>query len=303
MNPKSPFRFALPIASLALASMGLLATAGAAPFEPLNSPASTEHHQGKFVWADLFTSNPAAATKFYCDLLGWTSVTLEQKGEPYTVFSNGGRPVAGLAPHSAASVKHLSRWVGYIAVLDIDQSVAAAQNGGGVVHAPARNFPRRGYQAIIGDIEGVPMGLIESTSGDSADVEPLPGDWNWFELYVRNPKLTSDFYHNALGFAVSEDNRGDSRSEYLLSSGGINRGGIAQAPDGNDVRPSWLGVVRVADLDGTLARVPSLGGEVLVQPRSVEFGSRFAIILDPTGGTIGLVQYIDSANPATTKSP
>jgi len=38
-----------------------------------------------------------------------------------------------------------------------------------------------------------------------------------------------------------------------------------------------------------------------VKPHSVEFGSRFAIILDPTGGTIGLVEYIESANPA--KSP
>jgi predicted enzyme related to lactoylglutathione lyase len=57
----------------------------------------------------------------------------------------------------------------------------------------------------------------------------------------------------------------------------------------------------VADLDNTLDKVPSLGGEVLLKPHTVEFGSRFAIILDPTGGTIGLVEYIESANPA--KSP
>ena len=44
--------------------------------------------------------------------------------------------------------------------------------------------------------------------------------------------------------------------------------------------------------------VPGLGGEVLVAPHSVEFGSRFAIILDSTGGTVGLVQYMDNANPA-----
>jgi predicted enzyme related to lactoylglutathione lyase len=57
----------------------------------------------------------------------------------------------------------------------------------------------------------------------------------------------------------------------------------------------------VADLDKTLARVPGLGGEVLVAPHSVEFGSRFAIILDSTGGTLGLVEYIDSANPANSQ--
>jgi hypothetical protein len=47
--------------------------------------------------------------------------------------------------------------------------------------------------------------------------------------------------------------------------------------------------------------VAGLGGEILVSPRAVEFGSRFAIIGDPTGGTIGLVQYQDdAANPAKT---
>jgi len=96
----------------------------------------------------------------------------------------------------------------------------------------------------------------------------------------------------------------DRKSDFLLTSDGVNRGGIAPAPEGDDVRPSWLGVIRVANLDDTLAKVSGLGGEVLVAPHSAEYGSRFAIILDSTGGTVGLVQYVDDANPATsTKSP
>jgi predicted enzyme related to lactoylglutathione lyase len=57
----------------------------------------------------------------------------------------------------------------------------------------------------------------------------------------------------------------------------------------------------VADIDQTLAKVAGLGGAVLVTPHAVEYGSRFAIVSDPTGGAIGLVQYLDNANPA--KSP
>ena len=63
--------------------------------------------------------------------------------------------------------------------------------------------------------------------------------------------------------------------------------------------PGWLGVVRVANMDQTLARVPLLGGEILVAARPAAYGSRFAIIADSTGGTIGLVEYVDNANPAT----
>jgi predicted enzyme related to lactoylglutathione lyase len=281
-----------------LAAAGLLSSAGAAPFPPLNSPASTERHAGKLVWADLFTADPVAATKFYCGLFGWTAATLEQKDKAYTVFSNAGQPVAGLAPRSVKGANHPSRWIGYLAVTDIAAAVQGATRAGGKVRAPARKFPDRGQQAIVEDKDGIPIGLLQSTSGDGPDDEPRPGEWNWFVLYVKAPAAAGDFYHTVVGLEVAPETKSDRKSDFVLSSTGEPRGGVAPLPDGDDARPSWLGVVRVADLDATLAHVPVLGGEVLVAPHALEFGSRFAIILDPTGGTLGLVQYADNANPA-----
>ena len=84
-------------ALVTLLGLGLPLSTRAAVFPPLNTPASQEHHVGKLVWVDLFTTDPVGATKFYCSLLGWTAATLDQKGKSYTVFSNEGRPVAGLA--------------------------------------------------------------------------------------------------------------------------------------------------------------------------------------------------------------
>jgi len=55
----------------------------------------------------------------------------------------------------------------------------------------------------------------------------------------------------------------------------------------------------VANLDGTLARVPALGGAVLVAPHEAAFGSRFALIADPTGGSVGVVEYVNNANPVS----
>jgi predicted enzyme related to lactoylglutathione lyase len=98
---------------------------------------------------------------------------------------------------------------------------------------------------------------------------------------------------------VAPETNSDRKSDFVLSSNGNARGGVAPVPD--DVKAAtarWLGVIRVADLDQTLSKVAGLGGEILLAPHAVEFGSRFAIILDPTGGTVGLVQYIESANPA-----
>jgi predicted enzyme related to lactoylglutathione lyase len=286
---------------LAGTSMLAFATAPAlrsATLAPLNSPPTTEHRPGKLVWADLFTVDPDGATKFYCGLLGWTAAAVDQAGRDYTVFSNDGKPVAGLATRTAKGAGHPSRWIGYYAVSDLDAVLALVAKNGGVVRAPSRDFPDRGHEAIVSDRDHVPIGLLQSSSGDSPDGEPRPGDWNWFEIYVKSPKDTSDFYRGSIGFDVAPETNSDRKSDFVLSSAGQARGGIAPLPAGDDVKPSWLGVIRVADLDKTLAKVPGLGGEVLVAPHSVEFGSRFAIILDSTGGTVGLVQYMDNANPA-----
>jgi predicted enzyme related to lactoylglutathione lyase len=288
------------LAGAAVFALGLAAPAKAAPFPALNSPDSTEQHPGKLVWADLFTSNPDAATKFYCGLLGWTSEEIGQKGSEYTIFSNGGVPVAGLSPHSPGKENYPSKWIGYVSVADIKTSVYLVERNGGKVHAQPKKFPKRGFQAIVTDGEGVALGLLQSSSGDAPDTETAVGGWNWFELYAKDPTAASNFFHTALYYDVAAETRGGRNSEFILSSGGTSRAGIAPLPEGENVTASWLGIIRVADIDQTLAKVVGLGGEILVPPHAVEFGSRFAIVSDPAGGDIGLVQYLDNANPAKT---
>ena len=296
----SSFNHRLSIA-LAMAALGsaLPAPAHAAAFPPLNQPATKEAHPGKFVWVELFTADPAVATKFYSGVFGWTAVTLNQQGVTYTVFSNGSRPVAGLRPRSATAAKRAARWVPYVAVTDIASTLTSVAAAGGEVRAPAREFPKIGSQAIITDNEGSPVGLLQSSSGDSADVEPAPGEWNWFHLLVQDPQAAADFYRRAFSYDVATDARVQKTNELLLSSGSLNRGGVSVLPDQEGAKPGWLGIVRVASLDETLARVPALGGSVIVAPHEAALGSRFALIADPTGGSVGIVEYVNNANPAS----
>jgi hypothetical protein len=298
MTATSLHRLAGVIAA-ALLSLGLPASASTATFQPLHRPATGEQHPGKFVWADLFTTNPAAATKFYVGLFGWTANTIDQKGKAYTVFSNGSRPVAGLAPRNTANLNRPSRWISYIAVADLKATLTLATQAGGLVRAPARDFPDRGAQAIIADNEGSPVGLLQSGSGDSADSEPQPGDWNWFELYGKEPKAATAFYARVFHYVVTPDDRTERKNDFLLTTADLPRGGVAPLPAREDATPGWLGVVRVASMDEALKRVTDLGGEILVAPRAAAYESRFAIIADSTGGTLGLVEYVDNANPAT----
>ena len=136
---------------------------------------------------------------------------------------------AGLAPRRENGGTHPSRWIGYFSVSDIDAAVAAVTRDGGTVHAPSHKFPDRGMQAIVADKDGNPFGLLQSSSGDPTDGEPLPGDWNWFEFYVRSPKDTADFYHDAVGFDVAGT---DWKLSVADNGIGAPVGGFAQAKTG-----------------------------------------------------------------------
>lgn len=287
------------LAAAALAPRPAPGAPVAATFPPLQQPASREHFPGKFIWADLFTSEPDRAAKFYGDLLGWTAAAIEQKSRYYLVLSNGGTPVAGIVLRRPDASPRPAVWIGYISVVKAKATLTAAVAAGGTEHAPVQQFPQRGAQAIFSDQEGAPVGIIESSSGDGPDDEPRPGDWNWFELYSVRPEVAANFYRQVLGYAVTADARAATAGEHrLLSTGDQTRAGIATLTPGPAVRAGWLGFVRVASLDDTLARVPGLGGEVLVPARPAELGSRFAVIKDSTGGEVGLVQYVDDQNPA-----
>jgi predicted enzyme related to lactoylglutathione lyase len=300
MHMTSPYHrltIAFAVATTMLGLTGFATSAHAAKFPPLNDPATKETHPGKFVWAELFTNDSAAAAKFYTGVFGWTAVTLDQHGVTYTVFNNGNHPVAGLRERTSSTVPHASRWINFIAVTDIESTLSSVTKAGGEVRAPARRFPRIGTQAIITDIEGSPVGLLQSSSGDSADNEPAPGDWNWFHLFETNPPTAAGFYRQVFNYEVTPDSRPGKQNQFILSSDEFNRGSVSVLPDREGAKPGWLGVIRVTNLDETLARVPALGGEVAVAPHSAAFGSRFAVINDPTGGTVGVVEYENNSNP------
>ncbi|HSY52828.1 MAG TPA: VOC family protein, partial [Opitutaceae bacterium] len=119
----------------------------------------------------------------------------------------------------------------------------------------------------------------------------------WFHLLAKDPPTAAVFYRQIFNYTVALDARTEKKSALLLSSDELNRAGVSILPDREDAKTGWLGVIRVANLDDTLARVSALGGEVVVAPHAAAFGSRFAMIADPTGGTVGLVEYENNANP------
>ncbi|HEY4299752.1 MAG TPA: VOC family protein [Candidatus Didemnitutus sp.] len=286
--------------TLGLLSLGI---SRAADLPPLNDPPNQESHPGKFVWGDLLTDNADSAAKFYTSLLGWTAETVERTTpsgpKPYIVLSNAGRPVAGIThrPRRMGDQAH-GRWVGYISVPDVGQALARATAGGGRVISKAKNVPNRGTQAIFADSEGAILGLMHSSTGDPGEYLPEPGDWTWSELFARNPVDAGKFYRDLAGYGFMPDTRTPRPDDYILTSGGYSRASVIPLSDKAKVHAIWLLFVRVANVRETVARVKALGGRVVVAPTDEPTTYWRAVIGDPDGADIGLVQ-LDAPATAT----
>jgi hypothetical protein len=270
---------------------------------PLNSQPSPDQFGGKFIWADLFTADPVSASRFYTALFGWEAKTLTRTGSSgvphaYIALSNDGRPVAGIAlrPPRTEDAVH-GRWVGYVSVKDVPQALAAATAGGGRILFPSRSLPNQGTKAIFIDPDGAELGVMNSSSGDPAEYSPDPGDWTWSELFARDPAKAGQYYQSVAGYEVLPDTRTESAGAFVLVSGGFSRASILPVPNRPKARPVWLLFVRVQSVKDTVDRVAGLGGRVLLAPNGQQTGYWKAIIADPAGAPIGIVQ-LETAAPA-----
>jgi predicted enzyme related to lactoylglutathione lyase len=86
----------------------------------------------------------------------------------------------------------------------------------------------------------------------------------------------------------------------LLKNGEKDVGGLAAPPADRDVPPSWLTYITVDDVDAAAARVPSLGGSVLMAPYDVPTIGRVAIVADPQGGKFAAFQSLTPGATDTT---
>ena len=283
---------------LLLSSLMWISALHAASFElpPLNSPASTEHHVGKVVWAELVTPDLAAAERFYGGLFGWTFQTIHAGASDYAVASADGRPVGGLFQKAIAPGEHRqSAWLTFIAVRDVDQSKRVALAHGATLVSDSRTYPLRGRQAVLSDPDGAVFAILASSSGDAPDLLAAPGQWIWSSLLSKDPGTAAGFYQQVFSFDVFDLASDDGLEHVILSSDDYARASVNGLPADSKRRHShWLNLVRVDSTAGAVAKVVASGGRVLVEPHADRHGGQVALVADPSGAPFGLMEWTDS---------
>ena len=124
----------------------------------------TDH--GHFHWNELMTHDAEAAKDFYSDLAGWTFDGMDMGGGlTYWVGMDGDKPVGGIFPMSGTEfADEQPKWMGYLAVDDVDACIEKAKAAGGEVVKPAFDIPSVGRIAMLKDPTGAVLGWITPSS-------------------------------------------------------------------------------------------------------------------------------------------
>jgi uncharacterized protein len=264
-----------------------------------NGPGHT--YPGKFVWFDLATENPDAVRAFYGRIFDWQFSQVENAPASYTIIEHNGQKIAGMFQHARpAGALVGSRWLAFISVADPAKAAQyAVEHGGQVLRAP-ETVPGRGTQAILRDPDGAAFGVFATSVGDPPDDPVIDGDVFWLDLFTPEPEKEAAFYAGLAGYSVSETLTPAGHKRWVLAAEDIARAGIVMLPPGKG-GTGWLPYFLVEDVPGTLDRVRSAGGRVIVEPRPDLLDGRVAVIADPTGGVVGIVDWeirVDPPGPA-----
>jgi predicted enzyme related to lactoylglutathione lyase len=126
-----------------------------------------------------------------------------------------------------------------------------------------------------------------------ADGQRLPGKVVWRDLIADSPQATMRFYGDLFGWEFEPLGAGINYT--LIRHRGRPIGGMVdqnQLPTRADIS-QWVVVMAVEDIDSAAGQVAEGGGQVLTPPTSLGDRGRIAVVTDPQGAVLSLLQTRD----------
>lgn len=247
-----------------------------------------------FIWYELLTDDVAAAQAFYARVIGWNVCDSGIPGIDYRIVATPeGEAVGGLMPRPRDAPGG-PVWLGYLPVVDVDESAGAIVEDGGSVLMPAWTMAGVGRMALVTDPLGAPFYIMapEEERPSHAFAEhggdDVVGRVVWNERIASDPDRALAFFGRHFGWEHQGGMPMGELGEYrFLADGPVVLGALMGCPPGGT--PGWQFYVAVDDIDAAAARVTDAGGRVEFGPMEIPGGDYSLSARDPQGARFGLV--------------
>lgn len=249
-------------------------------------PDITSHRPGSFCWIELSTPDAASAKTFYTQLFGWTTHDIPLgDGTVYTMLQKDGKDVGALYETKEAP----RAWLSYVSVANVDASLAKAKELGATVLGGPMDVSDAGRMAVFADPQGAALALWQAGRQPGAGVVREPNALCWNELATTDDDAARAFYSALFGWRMDLRNFGEPYT--LIHNGDETVAGLYRLADyGAKMPPNWMPYIAVTDADATAARVRSLGGSVVVEPKDIPTVGSIVLFADPQGAMFWVIR-------------
>jgi uncharacterized protein len=247
---------------------------------------------GRFVWYELMTTDVKLAKAFYASVVGWRARGASMPGSPYSLFTIGDSPVAGLMnmPKDARRTGVPPHWIGYVWVDDVDAAVNRTKQLGGAVYVPPTDVPNISRFSVVADPQMATLALVKGLKPSPTQSAELgaPGRVGWHELLAADWEKAFAFYGELFGWQKADNHFGEMGTYQGFSAGGETIGGMFNKPVTLPL-PFWLYYFNIDDIQAAAKRVEAGGGQILYGPTAVPGGALILHCTDPQGALFALL--------------
>jgi hypothetical protein len=246
---------------------------------------------GRVIWRETMTKDVAKAKAFYGALFGWTFKDMEMgPGGTYGVIENGGKGIGGIMKQPPGMEAVPAMWTSYVAVPDVDASVAAAKSSGGQVPWGPTDVEGVGRMATVLGFDGTAIAVMKPSPRDESMAPPTgrppAGDFCWETLTTADVDRAKTFWTSVMPWKASS---GAGMPTFSVGDGMENQVADIQ-PTRGPVPPNWLTYVVVAKIEPAAEKALQLGGKLMMPAMAIPNVGRIGVILDDQGAALGLFE-------------
>lgn len=256
-----------------------------------------KHAAGTFCWVDLMTSDRDAGGKFYSDVLGWSYQETPMPGDmpgTYKMIQNADAALGGMNNISdeQKSMGVPPHWNAYVAVDNVDATVAKCKELGGKAMMEGFDIPDTGRMAVLADPTGATFSIWQNTSQHAGSGQTLGtvGAPCWAELVTDNIDAAGSFYSALFDWAPEASKIPDVKYTTFKRGETSAAGMLAKSEQMGPMPNAWVVYWLVADCDETVKKIEANGGKTFFPPRDIPSVGRFTWMADPQGAVSGVIK-------------